>query len=269
MNNQSLHREERVCSELPDCSRPATMGSWGEWSACAQTCFSVDQPMPQNERIRSCTEAILSTDETMNSGVATCNQLGEVKEYKNCNIEACPIDATWSSWSSEWSLCSGNCRKRGEPVPQKSRLRTCIPEAYGGKNCSFHEQQARLNNQSLYREELACSELPDCPRPATLGSWGEWSACDQTCFSMDQPMPQIERIRSCTEAVRSTDETLNSGVATCNQLGDVKEYKNCNITACPIDATWSNLRVSVCEHDLLLLWVPHLRQWRHIWSTEG
>ena len=129
----------------------------------------------------------------------------------------CPINASWSKWPSEWSFCSSNCKKSGEPVPQKSRSRTCILEAYGGKNCSFLEEQARMNQLPLYKEERACSELSDCPRPAAMGSWGEWSACAQTCFSVDQPMPQIERNRSCTEAILSTDETLNFGVATCNQ----------------------------------------------------
>ena len=153
--------------------------------------------------------------------------------FMNCNIADCPIDATWSSWSSEWSLCSGNCKKRGEPVPQKSRLRTCIPEAFGGNNCSFLEDQAIENNQPLYREEQACSELPDCPRPATLGSWGAWSSCTQTCYPQGQPIPQIERKRSCTEAILSTDETLNADVVTCSQLGEVKMYKNCQIGTCP------------------------------------
>ena len=90
MNQQPLHMEEQACSELPDCPKPATVGSWGAWSACAQTCYPEGQPIPQIERDRSCTEAILSTDETLNAEVATCNQLGEVKMYKNCNIGTCP-----------------------------------------------------------------------------------------------------------------------------------------------------------------------------------
>ena len=90
-----------------------------------------------------------------------------------------------------------------------------------------------MNQQPLHGEEQACSELPDCPKPATLGSWGEWSSCTQTCYPEGQPIPQLERKRSCTEATLSTDQTLNADVATCSQLGEVKMYKNCHIGACP------------------------------------
>ena len=204
-NNELLDKEVQECSDLPSCPRPATLGSWGDWSACAQTCFSVGRPLPQREKRRSCNEALLSTNQTLNTGVVTCKDLEDVK-YKNCNILACPVDATWSSWPSDWSSCSGICKKRGEPVPKKSRSRTCVQEAYGGKNCSFLEEQTRMNQQPLYREEQTCSELPDCPRPAIMGSWGEWSACSQTCFSVDQPMPQVERNRSCSESILSADK---------------------------------------------------------------
>ena len=189
--------------------------------------------MPQRERRRSCNEGFLSTDETLNTGVLTCKDLGDVKKYEKCHVPACPIDARWSSWPSDWSLCSGICKKRGKPVPKKSRSRTCIPEEYGGKNCSFLEEQARSYQQPLHREEQACSELPDCPEPATIGPWGEWSSCTQTYYPEGQPIPQLERKRSCTEAILSTDQTLNADVATCQQLGEVKMYKNCHIGACP------------------------------------
>ena len=187
MSNQPLYKEEQACSELPDCPMSATVGSWGEWSSCAKTCFSVGEPMPQREKRRSCNEALLSTNQTLNTGVVTCKDLEDVK-YKNCNILACPIDARWSSWPSDWSSCSGKCKKRGKPVPKKSRSRTCIPEVFGGKNCSFLEEQAITKNQVLYTEEQTCSELPDCPRPATMGSWGEWSSCAQTCYTEGQQM---------------------------------------------------------------------------------
>ena len=176
----------------------------------------------------------LSTDETLSDDVATCEDLQGVQaKYKSCNIGVCPIDAKWSSWPSDWSSCSGNCKKRGGLVPQKSRSRTCIPEKYGGKNCSSLEHQARKNQQPMYTEKQACSELPNCPEPPKMGSWGEWSSCAQTCYHTGQPMPQRERRRSCKAAVLSSDETLNTDVPTCSQLGGIKRYKNCNITSCP------------------------------------
>ena len=128
-----------------------------------------------------------------------------------------PSDASWSSWSNLGS-CSGNCKTRGEAVPKKFRSRTCIPEKFGGKNCSFLEDQARLNQQPLHKEEHECFELPDCPRNATLGEWGEWASCSQTCYPAGQPMPQTERRRFCSQV--SKDKTLNTDVVTCDDLVD-------------------------------------------------
>ena len=199
-NKQLLYKEEQACSHLPSCPRAAILGSWSEWSACAQTCYPLDQSLPQTERRRSCNEVFLSADETLSTDVATCEDLQEFKKYKNCSIDVCPIDAKWSSWTSDWSSSSGNCKERGEPVPLKFRSRTCIPEEFGGKNCSSLEAQARKNRQPLYTEEEACSELPNCPETATVGSWGQWSACAQTCYHEGQPMPQSERRRTCEEA---------------------------------------------------------------------
>ena len=145
----------------------------------------------------------------------------------------CPIDAKWSSWPSDWSSCSGNCKRRGEPVPQKSRSRVCIPESYGGRNCSHLEDQAKTNKGLLDRDVRDCSELPICPRPAMLGSWGEWSTCTQTCHPEGQPLALVERRRSCHQEFFSSDKSLNFDVASCDDLGEVKAFKSCNVGACP------------------------------------
>ena len=133
-------------------------------------------------------------------------------------LRRCPIDARWSSWPSDWSSCSGNCKKRGEPVPHKSRSRTCLPGAFGGKNCSFLEDQARTNNELLYSEQQACSELPNCPRPATLGAWGEWSSCSHSCGKGFQA-----RVRPCSAS--------RFGGRACH--GEPTERRTCEVAQCP------------------------------------
>ena len=144
-----------------------------------------------------------------------------------------PSNASWRSWSN-WSSCSGNCKTRGEAVPKKFRSRTCIPEKFGGKNCSFLEDQARMNQQPLHKEEHECFELPDCPRNATLGPWGEWSPCTQTCYQENGSIPQTQRTKPCQEASLSLDHSLNDGIVTCKDLQEVnKESKDCDINVCP------------------------------------
>ena len=142
----------------------------------------------------------------------------------------CPVDASWSMWSS-WSSCSGNCRKDGAPVPIRSRSRSCHPAQFGGRDCSYLE--GRSNGATTYTEEQKCSHLPECPKSATLGPWGEWSACSQSCYPEGHPVPQQERKRSCVPESRSRDSELNRDLLTCKELGEVKVYKNCNIGTCP------------------------------------
>ena len=148
-------------------------------------------------------------------------------------LRKCPVDAKWSSWASQWSICSGNCKKRGEHLPKRSRSRTCISEEYGGKNCTLLESTARMNKRPIYTEEQACSELPECPTPATLTPWSEWSSCTQTCFHEGQISQRSERKRSCRKGSYSTDEKLNANVVTCKSLGEVQEFKNCTVAKCP------------------------------------
>merc|ERR550517_1598224 len=147
-----------------------------------------------------------------------------------------PSDASWSSWSNLGS-CNGICKTREEVVPKKFRSRTCIPEKFGGKNCSFLEDQARMNQQPLHKEEHECFELPDCPRNATLGPWGEWSPCTQTCYQENGTIPRTQRTRPCQEASLSSDQSLNDGIVTCKDLQEVnKESKDCDINVCPGDS---------------------------------
>jgi len=237
-NKQLLYKEERACSELPNCPTPASLGSWGEWSSCVHTCFPEGQPMPQREKRRSCNEAIPSADESLNTDLVMCKDFDDVKKYKNCNIPPCPIDAKWSSWPSDWSSCSGNCKKRGEPVPRKSRARTCISGVYGGKSCSLLEDEARKNEELLYKDEEACSELPGCPEHAQLGSWGDWSPCTQTCYTENGTIPQAQRTKTCKEASPSLDDGLNDGIITCKDLKEIKMHRDCQIKACPVAAVW-------------------------------
>jgi len=206
-------------------------GVWQEWSLfgpCSKTCVSCLEEPGVVQRHRTCKRP--------QNGGEPCR--GKSIDEKTC-ARRCPIDARWSGWPSEWGFCNGNCKRRGEPVPLKARSRMCIPEAYGGMNCSLLEDRAGKNKQLLYKEERACSELPNCPTPASLGSWGEWSSCVHTCFPDGQPMPQREKRRSCNEAIPSADESLNTDLVMCKDFDDVKKYKNCNIPPCPIDAKWS------------------------------
>ena len=122
-----------------------------------------------------------------------------------------------------------------------SRSRTCIPEAYGGKNCSFLEDQAKKSNQSVYKQVQVCLNLPNCSIPATLTPWSEWSSCTTKCHCPGRSIPQSEKRRSCNEAVLSTAEELNTDITVCSQFEELnmEMKRNCNGTQCTCERDWT------------------------------
>jgi len=146
-NNQSLYTEKQVCSELPSCPSPASLGPWSEWSSCSQTCYDEGTNLPQRSRERSCKEASLSTAEKLNEDVHTCETIGGVQMYKPCDINACPVAASWREWGF-WAPCSVSCgggiqrRQRGfsegrngaevKPYGEEYEEKACGEDACGG-----------------------------------------------------------------------------------------------------------------------------------------
>ena len=150
-------------------------------------------------------------------------------------LRQCPVDAAWSAWASGWSKCSSNCIKEGKSLPKQSRSRVCQPERFGGKTCTFLEEETKENDFPLYTEEQDCTSLPNCPKPASLGPWSEWSSCSVTCYPEGETVPQSVRKRSCKKASLSDSDELNADLLTCKALGEMETYKNCEIPACPGD----------------------------------
>ena len=148
-------------------------------------------------------------------------------------LRQCPVDAAWSAWASGWSKCSANCLKKGESLPTKTRSRVCQPERFGGKTCKVLEKEATDKKLALYEEEQDCTSLPNCPKPASLSPWSEWSQCSVTCYPENESVPQSVRSRTCKKALLSSSSALNADVLTCQALGEMNAYKNCEIPACP------------------------------------
>merc|ERR1712190_321266 len=64
----------------------------------------------------------------LNSDLLFCKDLGTVKETKNCNIRACPVQAKWLPWN-QWTGCSVTCGQGGS----KTRTRNFIPGRHGAE----------------------------------------------------------------------------------------------------------------------------------------
>ncbi|KAM9436595.1 semaphorin-5A [Clarias gariepinus] len=122
---------------------------WSSWTQCSRDCSS-----GVRSRKRTC------TNPKPKYGGTTCS--GPAQEYQECNTTPCPVDGSWSCWSS-WSRCSATCGG-GHYI----RTRSCSnpPPAYGGDICL-----------GLHTEEALCNTQP-CPE--SWSDWSEWSHCDSS-----------------------------------------------------------------------------------------
>ncbi|CAL8292861.1 unnamed protein product [Lota lota] len=139
----------------------AVSGGWTPWSSWAQC--SRDCSRGVRSRKRTC------TNPEPKYGGQTC--MGAAQEYQECNVTPCPVDGSWSCWSS-WSRCSVTCGGG-----HYMRTRTCSnpPPAHGGDICL-----------GLHTEEALCNTQP-CPE--SWSSWSDWSQCEGAGSQM--------RVRHC------------------------------------------------------------------------
>ncbi|XP_077591911.1 semaphorin-5A isoform X1 [Stigmatopora nigra] len=121
--------------------------SWSSWTQCSRDC---------SRGIRSRKRACSNPEPKY--GGQTCQ--GAAQEYQECNTTPCPVDGSWSCWSS-WSKCSVTCGGG-----HYTRTRTCSnpSPAHGGDIClGLHTEEALCNTH-------AC--------PESWSSWSLWSQCD-------------------------------------------------------------------------------------------
>ena len=127
----------------------------------------------------------------------------------------------WRQWT-EWGQCTRTCGPKGT----RFRSRDYIPGRHGA------EHQRPEGSKQDSQNCSAIAGWPTCPRPSKQGQWGEWSQCTQTCYPEGSHVPMSERKRKCIEPIYSNDEDLNTNLATCETLPEIKEFRQCTIPPC-------------------------------------
>ncbi|XP_065682757.1 uncharacterized protein LOC100200012 isoform X2 [Hydra vulgaris] len=162
----------------------ALYGVWSAFSECSTAC--------QKTRTRNCTGNCVNA---------------VILDIQNCTDGQCP-SGIYSVWS-DWSSCSATCSPTSQDVPFQTRNRICQGETLG-RSCFGSSYESRMCNY-------------DIPCPVyTLGNWGTWSSCSQSCRAT-QTNPMRVRARNCT----SNSSTLNQ----CTSDIMIK-YEPCNTDAC-------------------------------------
>jgi len=168
-------------------------GGWGSWSysSCSKTCGGGTQI-----RTRNCDSPSPAF------GGSDCS--GNSKEDQECNVQRCPVNGEWGSWSG-YSSCSKTC---GRGTQTRTRYCDNPRPSNGGSDCSGRS-----------REDRECN-VQRCPVDGRWGSWSGYSSCSKTCGRGTQT-----RTRYCNNPKPS------NGGFDCS--GRSKENRECNAQRCP------------------------------------
>ena len=166
------------------CPVHCATSAFENWSACTKSCGT-------GSRSRSRTITTKASD-----GGYACPYLAETQ---SCGTSRCPVDGTWSGWSS-YGACSKSCG-----TGTQERTRSCTGKAFGGKACVGSTSNSQDCNTA------------SCPVDGTWSSYGGWSGCTKTCGTGTQ------------SSTRSCDGQAHGGKG-CS--GSSSRSQNCNTQQC-------------------------------------
>eukprot|EP00092_Neocalanus_flemingeri_P014899 GFUD01016091.1.p1 GENE.GFUD01016091.1~~GFUD01016091.1.p1 ORF type:complete len:1172 (-),score=192.98 GFUD01016091.1:160-3675(-) len=230
--------DELICDGLPDCPEDAVLGNWTPWSDNCDGCFDEMSGLakPQQERKRTCEETQLDKQQQgLNTQVKTCATVDDLVETRICQIRSCPIPASWSQWQS-WEKCGFRCKIHGTN-PQQNRNRFCSEAKFGGETCQQLEKKEEAAGKDTFAQKRNCPDLLDCPTPAKVGTWADWTPDCGQCHK-GGAYPQQSRERDCMAAKLSGYPTLDAGILTCEMIS-IEETQHCKIPMCPVNCVWN------------------------------
>ncbi|XP_053377847.1 SCO-spondin-like isoform X2 [Mercenaria mercenaria] len=195
-------------TDTQDCNteRCPVDGQWGEWNAwhsCDRTCGG-----GHKVRDRTC-EYPPDTPHGNN-----CTS-GPAQDIAECNPELCPVDGTFSEWST-WTSCSASC---GGGVRFHTRKCEFPKDTPHGNNCTGAESEQGACNTTL------------CPVDGEWANWETWTTCSVTCGGGSR-----SRNRNCTFNI----DVSNPAPYGKNCSGSYVDTQTCKNDTCPVDGTWSD-----------------------------
>ena len=133
---------------------------------------------------------------------------GENMDYQPCNIQPCPINCQWASWT-DWGQCSETCGN-GSKTRTREKAQVAM---YNGEDCQGNNTEIKECN------------LKQCPIDCQWTSWTNWGQCSETCG------------HGSKTRTRGKAQDAMYGGEDCR--GNETKVEKCHIKQCPIDCQWS------------------------------
>ncbi|KAL3852082.1 hypothetical protein ACJMK2_015769 [Sinanodonta woodiana] len=216
IGNSTESRATKCLTTIP-CPIDGGWSVWNGWTSAGLCSVTCGKGVITDTRNRTCNNPIPENDGRQCNGTSTeCRQMF-------CNRTACPIDGSWTMWSS-WvrGLCIDKC---DGCMQSQSRNRSCTNPSptNGGKQCNGSSNES----QSVQCDSTVC--------PPTDGVWSTWcpwtfnSACSATCGGGTMSKT---RTRTCIGR--------QYGGRECNGSVVEHEQDKCSPSLCPlVHGGWS------------------------------
>ncbi|XP_074627228.1 uncharacterized protein LOC141885237 isoform X4 [Acropora palmata] len=193
-------QESEPCEMQSLCPVDGGWSAWGNWTTCSKSCGQGVQ-----ERQRFCNSPAPS------NGGQLC--LGPAHQTLSCNQGDCPVNGSWSAWSS-WQACSATC---GDGLQVRSRVCENPRPTNGGYSCEGDATEVK-----------PCT-VRRCPINGNYSDWSDWSTCSRSCSGGIKT-----RKRECI------NPSPRYGGRDCKEIGSATEKVHCNPDPCPVHGNWNS-----------------------------